>query len=62
MRQDNLKLSKARTELVKKYFIIHGILSSRIKANGMASDNPIGTNATKEGRKKTGGLRSKLKN
>jgi general secretion pathway protein A len=48
----NLKLSKARAELVKKYFISQRIRSSRIKANGMASENPIDTNATKEGRKK----------
>jgi len=48
----NLKLSKTRAELVKKYFISQGIRSSRIKANGMASENPIDTNATKEGRKK----------
>jgi outer membrane protein OmpA-like peptidoglycan-associated protein len=48
----NLKLSKARAELVKKYLISQGIRSSRIKATGRGSENPIGTNAYKEGRKK----------
>jgi general secretion pathway protein A len=48
----NLKLSKDRAELVKKYLISQGILSSKIKVIGMGSENPIGTNATKEGRKR----------
>ena len=48
----NLKLSKDRAELVKNFLISRGILSSRIKAIGMGSENPIDTNATKEGRKR----------
>jgi outer membrane protein OmpA-like peptidoglycan-associated protein len=48
----NLKLSKDRAELVKNFLTSLGILSSRIKAIGMGSENPIDTNATKEGRKK----------
>ena len=48
----NQKVSKARADLVKNYLTNRGILSSRIKAIGMGSENPIDTNATKEGRKK----------
>ncbi|MDH3838269.1 MAG: OmpA family protein, partial [Desulfobacteraceae bacterium] len=48
----NLKLSKDRAELVKNFLISRGIRSSRIKATGRGSENPIGTNAYKEGRKK----------
>jgi general secretion pathway protein A len=47
----NLKLSKARAELVKNFLISRGIRSSRIKTIGMGPENPIGTNATKEGKK-----------
>jgi general secretion pathway protein A len=48
----NQKVSKARANLVKNYLTNRGILSSRIKAIGMGSENPIDTNVTKEGRKK----------
>jgi outer membrane protein OmpA-like peptidoglycan-associated protein len=48
----NQKVSKARADLVKNYLTNRGILSSRIKAIGMGSENPIDTNVTKEGRKK----------
>jgi outer membrane protein OmpA-like peptidoglycan-associated protein len=58
----NLKLSKARAELVKKYLISQGIRSSRIKATGRGSENPIGTNAYKEGRKKNRRVEIKIQN
>jgi general secretion pathway protein A len=48
----NLKLAIARADFVKNYLINRGIHPSRIKAVGMGSENPIDTNATKEGRKK----------
>ena len=48
----NQKVSKARADLVKNYLTNRGIISSKIKAIGMGSENPIDTNVTKEGRKK----------
>jgi general secretion pathway protein A len=48
----NQKVSKARADLVKNFLTNRGIISSKIKAIGMGSENPIDTNVTKEGRKK----------
>ena len=50
-RSDNIKLSKARAENVRKYLIAKfGIKASRIKATGYGPDRPIASNKTPEGR------------
>ena len=47
----NQQLSILRAEAVKRYFKDQGINVSRIKAFGLGSKNPIGSNQTLEGRK-----------
>ncbi|RMF92675.1 MAG: hypothetical protein D6734_11740 [Candidatus Schekmanbacteria bacterium] len=46
----NLKLSQARAETVKNYFIGEGISPSRITAIGLGESLPIASNDTPEGR------------
>lgn len=47
----NNNLSKFRANLVKSYFVGHGISPSRIKTFGMGSKNPKRSNKTLEGRR-----------
>lgn len=46
----NDKLSQARADAVRKYLIDNGRNANNLTAVGYGSDNPIGDNATKEGR------------
>jgi OmpA family/FecR protein len=48
--QINERLSLARSESVKNYFLQRGIAEMRIKTHGRGADNPIATNETEEGR------------
>ncbi|NNK85412.1 MAG: OmpA family protein [Desulfobacterales bacterium] len=47
----NKKLSQSRANVIKNYFTDRGISPTRIKAQGMGSQNPVGDNRTKEGRR-----------
>ena len=47
----NKKLSQSRANAVKNYFTKEGISPSRIQARGMGSEDPIGNNSTKDGRR-----------
>jgi len=51
--QDNKKLSKLRANIVKGYFVKHGISNSRIKTFWMGSENPAGINVSQEDKNKT---------
>jgi len=46
----NERLSLARANSVRKYFISHGIDASRVSALGRGESNPIADNSTSEGR------------
>ena len=46
----NDKLSQARADAVRKYLIDNGRNANNLTAVGYGSDNPIGDNATNEGR------------
>ena len=46
----NDKLSQSRADAVRKYLIDNGRNAANLRAVGYGSDNPIGDNATKEGR------------
>ncbi|RPI02327.1 MAG: OmpA family protein [Ignavibacteriae bacterium] len=46
----NLQLSQARAESVKAWLVNGGIDASRVTARGFGSKNPMGDNATAEGR------------
>lgn len=48
--KNNLELSKARAESVKKYLADSGIKSTRIKTMGYGSTVPVADNATESGR------------
>ncbi len=48
----NLSLSKLRAYSVLNYFTSHGIAGSRLSSEGYGEANPIGDNATHEGRAK----------
>jgi outer membrane protein OmpA-like peptidoglycan-associated protein len=48
--ESNVKLSKNRAESVRMYLINKGIAAYRILSRGYGPENPIDTNATKEGR------------
>ncbi len=50
--QDNIVLSEARANAVKKYLSDKGIDNNRIVAKGYGSNNPKASNATDEGRAK----------
>jgi outer membrane protein OmpA-like peptidoglycan-associated protein len=49
-RDANLRLSKARADAVRAYFIAKGINASRLTAVGMGPDQPIAPNETEAGR------------
>jgi outer membrane protein OmpA-like peptidoglycan-associated protein len=51
-RDANLRLSKARADAVRAYFIAKGIAASRLTAVGIGPDQPIAPNDTEEGRAK----------
>ena len=57
----NQKLSQLRANNVKSYFVGQGIAASRINAIGFGSRNPIGDNATREGRNKNRRVEIRLK-
>ncbi|MFA7439023.1 OmpA family protein [Castellaniella sp.] len=46
----NLPLSRDRATAVTQYLITQGVSSARLSAEGMGASNPIGNNATVEGR------------
>ncbi len=46
----NQKLSKARANTVREYFIQHGIAASRVRAVGFGMNDPVASNETDEGR------------
>lgn len=48
----NLRVSQGRANFAKAYLVENGISVSKIKATSVASDAPIATNATEEGRAK----------
>ena len=48
----NKKISQLRANIVKSFFAGQGIDESRITAVGMGPENPIGDNATRQGRSK----------
>ena len=48
----NKQLSKYRADIVKSYLIGQGITASRINAAGRGPENPLNSNASREGRKK----------
>ena len=48
----NKQLSKYRADIVKSYLIGQGISASRINAVGKGPENPLNSNASREGRKK----------
>jgi outer membrane protein OmpA-like peptidoglycan-associated protein len=48
----NQKLSEERAARVKAWLVAHGIDGSRLQTGGFGPANPIGDNATEEGREK----------
>jgi general secretion pathway protein A len=58
----NQKLSQARANAIKNYFVEQGIDPSRIKAVGMGSEAPIDDNETPEGRSRNRRVEIKLNN
>lgn len=48
----NERLSRARAQSVLDYLVAHGVDASRLTAEGYASDRPVATNETPEGRHK----------
>ena len=46
----NERLSLARANSVKEYFITHGLDVSRVSAIGMGESNPVADNSTRNGR------------
>ncbi|MGE5803889.1 MAG: OmpA family protein [Gemmatimonadota bacterium] len=51
-RDANLRLSKARADAVRAYFIAKGIAASRLTSVGIGPDQPVAPNDTEEGRAK----------
>jgi OOP family OmpA-OmpF porin len=49
-REKNLRLSKARAESVKAYYVSKGIDATRIETKGAGPDAPLDSNATAAGR------------
>jgi OOP family OmpA-OmpF porin len=49
-REVNMSLSQARADAVSKYLVEHGIEEGRIVTRGAGPDEPIDSNATREGR------------
>ena len=56
----NVQLSKDRAEAVKTYMVDKGIDASRILTRGAGPDEPVGDNATKEGRAQNRRIEFKL--
>jgi len=50
--EKNMRLSEARAEAVKNYFVKHGVSANRLISTGHGETNPIDTNSTPEGRAK----------
>lgn len=48
----NQKLSEARAESVRNYFVKAGVPPSRVKATGRGESNPVADNASSAGRAK----------
>ena len=48
----NVKLSQARADTVKSWFVAHGIPAARLTAKGYGRGQPVADNATPEGRAK----------
>lgn len=46
----NLKLSQTRVDAVVAWLKGHGVAADRLTAKGLGQDNPVGDNATEEGR------------
>lgn len=46
----NQRLSEARAETIAELLVQHGVPQERVKAEGRAENEPIGDNATREGR------------
>jgi outer membrane protein OmpA-like peptidoglycan-associated protein len=46
----NQKLSERRANAVKDYLEAHGVASGVVSAQGFGEENPLASNATKEGR------------
>jgi outer membrane protein OmpA-like peptidoglycan-associated protein len=46
----NLKLSQQRADAVRQYLLAKGISGTRIEAKGFGEMQPVGDNATAEGR------------
>jgi outer membrane protein OmpA-like peptidoglycan-associated protein len=57
----NKQLSKYRADIVKSYLIGQGISASRINAAGRGPENPLNSNASREGRKKNRRVEINLK-
>ncbi|HEV2670006.1 MAG TPA: thrombospondin type 3 repeat-containing protein [Gemmatimonadales bacterium] len=51
-RDANIRLSKARADAVRAYFISKGVAASRLTSVGLGPDQPIAPNDTPEGRTK----------
>ena len=51
-RDANIRLSKARADAVRAYFISKGVAASRLTTVGIGPDQPIGPNDTPDGRAK----------
>jgi OOP family OmpA-OmpF porin len=51
-REANIRLSKARADAVRAYFISKGIAASRLTTVGIGPDQPVAANDTPEGRAK----------
>ena len=49
-RDENLKLSQARAQVVREYLVGQGIEAERLSAEGFGWSRPIASNITKEGR------------
>jgi general secretion pathway protein A len=57
----NRQLSKYRADIVKNYLIGQGVSASRINAVGRGPENPLDSNASREGRKKNRRVEINLK-
>lgn len=49
-RDENLKLSQARAQVVREYLVTQGVDAARLSAEGYGWSRPIASNVTKEGR------------
>ncbi|MEM7158648.1 MAG: OmpA family protein [Myxococcota bacterium] len=59
-RPKNLTLSQERADAVKNYLVEKGVDASRIETRGAGPDEPVGDNATKEGRQQNRRIEFKL--